>query len=163
QSVIDVECPGVLGERMGDRLRWNLLREGEEVSITTAAGDTVAALMPFETQHPVPAMGCRVTCGDAVFVYAGDTKPFPGLERWYAGADLLVHEASGRDDTPERWHAIGHSTAGDAARLAAAAAVRHLVLTHFLPMSAAQLEEVAAEARTNFSGPIDLAEDLLRF
>jgi ribonuclease Z len=163
RQVIEVECPGVLGARMGDRLRWNALEEGKEVALETAAGEPLAALTPFATQHPVTAMGCRVACDGAAFVYGGDTSPFPKLGEWVAGADLLVHEASGRDDAAERWHAIGHSTAGDAARLAASAGVRHLVLTHFLPMEAAQLEEVAAEARSHFSGALSLAEDLARY
>ncbi len=162
-QVIDVECPVVLGERMGERLRWNELREGQEVPLATAAGEALATLVPFRTQHPVPAMGCRVLCEGATFVYSGDTSPFPGLERWVAGADLLVHEASGRDDTPERWHAIGHSTAGDAARLAAAAGVRHLVLTHLVSTQPEALAAIAAEARGHFTGPLDLAEDLARY
>ena len=53
---------------------------------------------------------------------------------------------------------LGHSTAGDAARVAKAASVARLVLTH-LP-SEALAEPMLAEARSVFDGPVELARDL---
>src|SRR5262249_58234924 len=63
-------------------------------------------------------------------VFSGDTRPCAGTREAAAAADLLVHEATFLDDESDRAHETGHSTAAQAAQLAAHAQVTMLALTH---------------------------------
>jgi ribonuclease Z len=63
-------------------------------------------------------------------VLSGDTAPSEMTAAVAHGADLLVHEATFLDEEADRARATGHSTAAEAAHLAAQAAVRLLALTH---------------------------------
>lgn len=65
------------------------------------------------------------------FAFVMDTAPCPGATALADGADLLVAESTflaPEQDLAEAW---GHMTAADAARLAAEAGARRLLLTHF--------------------------------
>ncbi|MGE3267240.1 MAG: MBL fold metallo-hydrolase, partial [Chloroflexota bacterium] len=68
-----------------------------------------------------------------------------------------LHEAGGTDADAERVHRPCHSTAGDAARTAKAAGVRHLVLTHIPDDNL--VDAIHAEAQTVFGGPVTMAAD----
>jgi ribonuclease Z len=63
-------------------------------------------------------------------VLSGDTAPCDGLAVASYQADLLVHEATFAEPEIERAAETGHSTAAQAARLAAEAEVKMLALTH---------------------------------
>ena len=63
-------------------------------------------------------------------VLAGDTAPSPMTAAAAHGADLLVHEATFGDEEAERAKETAHSTARQAAELAAQAEVKLLALTH---------------------------------
>jgi ribonuclease Z len=85
-------------------------------------------------------------------VLTGDTAPcdMTRLVAWEA--DLLVHEATFMDEDAERAAETRHSTAAQAAELAAAASVRMLALTHISPRYPGGL--VRDEARTAFENTI---------
>jgi ribonuclease Z len=85
-------------------------------------------------------------------VLTGDTAPcdMTRLVAWEA--DLLVHEATFMDDDAERAAETRHSTAAQAAGLAAAASVRMLALTHISPRYSGA--EVRDEARAVFENVI---------
>jgi ribonuclease BN (tRNA processing enzyme) len=104
----------------------------------------VAAL---RVAHPGVTLAYRVRVGDGgpSVVYAPDcelaamgrTAPTPSwydeLVEFAAGADVLIHDAmydDGEDAARRGW---GHSTPGQAARLATAAGVRRLRLFHHAP------------------------------
>lgn len=121
------------------------------------------------TDHaPVrPTVGYRIEDGSRSVVVAGDTVPCEGLDRLCAGADVLVHTVVRRDLI----EALGlarlldvldyHSAVEDAARTAARAGVRTLVLTHLVPAPVSGTEEEwAALARQEFGGEIVVAADL---
>jgi len=63
-------------------------------------------------------------------VYAGDTRPFKDFEKFAAGADLLIHDATLDDELAERAEEDGHSTPSQAAKNAKKAKAKQLILTH---------------------------------
>jgi ribonuclease Z len=90
-------------------------------------------------------------------VLSGDTRPTPALAAAAARADLLVHEATFLERDRDLARRSGHSTAAGAARLAAAAGVALLALTH--RSTRYRPEEVLAEARAVFPDSV-VPEDL---
>lgn len=101
--------------------------------------------------HYIPTIGLRVVIKpeERVLSYSADTAPTPIIERMAQGADLLIHEAAG--ETP------GHSSAAQAGQTAASAGAKRLVLIHYDVRRAP--EELLAEARTMFDGPVEVAQD----
>jgi ribonuclease Z len=97
------------------------------------------------------------------FAFLMDTRRCPGAERLAAGVDLLVVESTFQDAETALAEAYGHLTARQAARLAADAGARELVLTHFSQRyPAEETERFREQAAEEFDGPIHVAEDLLR-
>lgn len=82
-----------------------------------------------EVLHPVTSYGFRISAGDEVLVYSGDSDECPALDDLARGADLFLCEAGyieGRDD---RFCGV-HLTGCRAGRTAQRAGVRRLALTH---------------------------------
>jgi ribonuclease BN (tRNA processing enzyme) len=149
-----------LFKMVGARLRWESLLPRRRMPLGPGLH-----LTPFTVDHEPPGdtcLGCRVDLdydGTAWrIVYSGDTRPTPELDRYAQGADVLIHEAGGVDANANQVHATGHSTAGEAARLATKAGVKRLFLT---PLPHEQvLSEVLEEARCHYSGPVSVPYDL---
>jgi ribonuclease Z len=85
-------------------------------------GETVSGVAPEQVMGP-SRPGRKL-------VISGDTRPCEVLAVASHGADLLVHEATFADEERERAAETGHSTAAQAAALAAEAEVTMLALTH---------------------------------
>ncbi|HSJ73314.1 MAG TPA: ribonuclease Z [Miltoncostaeaceae bacterium] len=115
--------------------------------------------------HVTPPGGGRVSAEQVTgparpgrrVVLSGDTRPTAGVAAIAAGADLLVHEATFLERDRGLADRSGHSTAADAARLAAAAGVGLLALTH--RSTRYPREDVLAEARAVFPATV-APEDL---
>jgi len=141
-----------------DRLTWVTPATGEAVSLGAGVSLT---LVPVDHLPPGGgAAACVLDIGGRRIIYSGDTRPSVELARAARSADLLIHEVAGLDAHAERVHAPGHATAGEAGRIAAAARVRALALTHLPPPETAALADLVAEAR-RFAGAAEVfaAED----
>lgn len=66
-------------------------------------------------------------------VYCTDTRPCAAAAELARDADVLIHESTYTDDLAAEASERGHSTAGEAARIAATANVQRLILTHISP------------------------------
>ncbi len=104
-------------------------------------GETVDGVSPEQVVGP-PRPGRKV-------VVSGDTAPCEMLRVAADGADLLVHEATFLTEDAPRARETLHSTARQAAELAAEADVGLLALTHL--SSRYPVREVLAEARETFA------------
>ena len=110
------------------------------------------AIHPEEVLGP-PRPGARLA-------FIGDLARTRGLARVVWGADALVVEATYLEQDRDLARQYGHLTAAQAARLAAQAGVRQLILTHISRRYPDQ--EVLAEAQAIFPHTV-VANDFDRF
>jgi ribonuclease BN (tRNA processing enzyme) len=108
----------------------------------------------------VPAVAYRVELGNARVAFSGDTNGDNGnLEKLAAGADILVaHNAvpEGAEGVERALH-MPPSVIG---RIAHAAAVRQLVLSHRMRRTLGREQETETAIRAAYSGPLAFANDL---
>lgn len=109
------------------------------------------------TPHTPESVALAVQAPEGRLVYTGDTGPTESLERWASGADLLLAECS----LPDEEVLAGHLTPRSVGRMARAAAVKRLVLTHFYPQ--VDKVDVRALVAREYQGPVALARDGDRF
>ena len=96
------------------------------------------------------------------FAFVMDTRLCDGVHALADGCDMLVIESTFLDEDEQLATDHGHLTAGQAARAARDAGVRHLVLTHF-SQRYSDPEEFERQARAaGFEGELAIAQDLLR-
>lgn len=96
-----------------------------------------------------------------VVSYCLDTRPCTNAARLAANADWLIHEATYTDDHIEESHHFGHSTAIQAAEIAAEAQAKKLLLTHFSSRYT-DVRQLVDEARSVFPNTL-AAEDLAEY
>jgi len=140
--------------------------QDERVKVTSALVD-----------HPpvTPAFAYRFDGPDRSIVISGDTNRCDALVKLAQGADVLVHEVlfvSAVDRLVARVpnaitlkkHLIdSHTAVEDAGRVAAAAGVKTLVLSHFVPSDDPLLTDQMWRdaAKAHFSGEVIVGKDLM--
>jgi len=116
----------------------------------------------------------RFDTSDRSIVISGDTRYSENVVQLARGADVLVHEVvskvywerPGAPQPPEviRHILASHTDAPDVGRVAAAAGVRTLVLTHYVPTEGAgspSEEDWIAGVRRHFKGTVIAGRDLM--
>ena len=103
-------------------------------------------------------------------VVVSDTKDASALLPFAEGADVAIHEATYANADAELAKQNAHSTASDAARFAARASAKQLIMTHFSPRYEQRGEglitvaDLVAEAEREFAaGRVLAAKDFMRY
>ena len=130
----DVEAARRLGVPEGPL--FGCLHRGEAVEVE---GRTIR---PDDVVGP-PRPGRKV-------VYSGDSRPTREAVEMAMGADMLIHEATFGADEGKRARETRHSTAAEAAGVAARASVRELLLTHISARYSETAARLVEQARAVF-------------
>jgi ribonuclease BN (tRNA processing enzyme) len=146
-----------------------------EGPVFTGGGVTVTAL---RNEHPPihDSFALKFDFGGFKIVFSGDTHYFPPLAAFANGADVLVHEVayepalrrlaarSPNADTLLSHLRNAHTMAEDVGRVAAAAGVKTLVLSHLTPgddPAITPADWIGAVRGGGYAGTIILGHDLL--
>ena len=148
------------------------LREGGLV-----VRDDQITVRATRVNHPpvVPAFAYRFDADDRSIVISGDTTRSDNLVKLAEGADVLVHSAVYLPAVDrlvarvpnaaalKRSIIAGQTSAEDAGRVAQAAGVKTLVLSHLIPADDPEVTEQmwTAAARIHFRGSVIVGKDLL--
>lgn len=130
-----------------------------------------------EVPHPpLPlALAYRLDAADRSIVISGDTRESDSLVKLAKGADVLVHEVMLEErvrelvrnlpnaDALARSVISHHTSAEQVGRVAAAAGVKTLVLSHFVPAEDPDVpdEEWLAPVRRHYAGRVIVGRDLM--
>jgi phosphoribosyl 1,2-cyclic phosphodiesterase len=112
----------------------------------------------FPLNHPQCAWGYRIECDGAVVIVATDVEHgHPTLDKLLreraAKADLLIYDSQYTDTEYASRVGWGHSTAREAAAVAADAGVKRLLLSHHDPEHDDQkMDAIVTEAQSWFAG-----------
>ena len=138
--------------------------------------DRVTVTCALVDHPPVkPSFAYRFDSADRSIVISGDTKPSDALVRLAKNADVLVHEAMyvpaverlaarvPMSATLKQSILSHHTSVEDAGRIATAAGVKTLVLSHFVPADdpSVTAEMWEAAARSTFDGTVIVGKDLM--
>lgn len=131
----------------------------------------------FRTPHPpiTDNFAYKFETPDGVVVFSSDTAYNPKLAEFAKGADVLVHEclyipavdrlvAKTKNGATLKKHLLdSHTSTEDVGRIAAAAGVKTLVLSHFVPGDDPDVtdDDWTRDVKTNFKGRIVVAKDLM--
>lgn len=134
-------------------------------------------VIAFEVNHgPAirPAVGYRIEYKGHSVVISGDTRYNQNVIKYGTGADVLIHEVgSARPELlatsiPVQRIIAHHTTPREAGMVFSQAKPKMAVYTHIVLQSNEKipeptLDEVVAETRQTYSGPLTVGEDLMSF
>jgi ribonuclease Z len=159
-----------------------LSRAGIAVEVTEFDRDGVVLekngvkVIAFEVDHGdviKPAYGYRIEYGGRAAVISGDTRYNRNVIKYGAGADLLVHEvAAARPRLMQEAYiqriVAHHTTPREAGQVFAQtkpklAAYTHLVFLASKDIPPVSIDDLVAETRTTYGGPLEVGEDLMCF
>ena len=163
--------------RMADEGRPDLrkLVLTHEVKEGLVYQDQSIKVTSLRVKHPpiTEAYAYRFDIPGKSIVFSGDTAYFPPLSEFAKGADVLVHEAmygpgiealakrNPNADTLLKHLKDSHTLVEDVGRIAQAAGVKKLVLSHLVPGDDRAITDEVWQraARTHYSGEIVVATD----
>lgn len=150
---------GYLGSEESFRLLPHVVpAEGRARHVAVEQPGLRLTAMPVH-HGPVPSLAWRVDIGGRSLAFSGDMNGDNGtLPDLAAGVDILVaHNAvpEGARGAARNLH-MPPSVIGE---IAAAAGVRHLVLSHRMKRTLGREAETAREIRKRYSGPLAFADD----
>jgi ribonuclease Z len=147
-------------EKMMDLFDWQewpnfypvSFNEIPEREFHLAIADADIEIYTSPVQHLIPTIGLRIEfiAEHKVVTYSCDTEPCQAVVRLAKDADILLHETSG----PFK----GHTSAAQAAQIAAEACAEKLMYIHY-PTRSVNEEEMLAEGKKFFNATIELAHD----
>jgi len=155
---------------------------GETPVPVAAIGDIAVSAFAVDHRPVIPTFGYRLERAGRSIVISGDTNPCRGLINGARDADMLVCDSQHRgmmEAFEENLRRMGndlqaallldthtyHASTEDAAQVARAAGVKHLVLSHVMPPVSDEGPDVDAfvEGLSGiFDGRITVGRDLLR-
>jgi ribonuclease BN (tRNA processing enzyme) len=150
---------GALLERVAAVYGDWLLAPGFPLTVRDIGPDEVVRLpgnvsvQSCAVPHTVESVAYSVGDGTRRLVYTGDTGVSETLGKWAHGCDLLLAECS----LPDAMAVPAHLTPRQVGALAAQAAARRLVLTHFYPP--VEAVDIVAEVAEQYAGPVVCATD----
>jgi len=149
-----VELHGLRGDRYPELdLRPVTLQRGVELAATERV-----TIRGTPTAHGRDTVALRFDADGMAVCHSSDTRPSDDVAELARDVDLLLHDCGGPHRLRDGF-ATNHSSALEAARIAAAAGARRLVLVHLGREADAVLEEVIEEARGSFTGGVVAARD----
>jgi len=159
-----------------------LPRESAAITVKEFADDGVVyetgdlRVIAFTVDHGAaikPAYGYRIEYQGRVAVISGDTRYNENVVKYGTGADLLIHEvAMARSELleePSIQRIVNHHTSPREAGFVFArakpklAAFTHLVMLASESVAAPSIEDLIAETRETYSGPLEVGKDLTCF
>jgi ribonuclease Z len=164
------------------RATFGYPKRGLEISVSEFAEDGVVyeaagvKVTAFEVDHgpsEKPAFGYRVDYGGRSVLISGDTRFNENLINHGRGVDLLIHEvAAARSELMNMSITMAvlaiHTSAREAGEvfrrtLPKLAAYTHLVLFGTAQIPAPSIDQLIAQTRDAYSGPLEVGEDLMTF
>jgi ribonuclease Z len=150
------------------------IEEFEADGIVYEAGDLRIAA--FTVDHGVaikPAYGYRIEYQDRVAVISGDTRYNENVVKFGTGVDLLIHEVAMAPPElcaePHIQRVLNHHTTPQEAGLVFARAkpklgvYTHLVMLASASVPAPSIQDLIAQTRETYVGPLIVGEDLMSF
>jgi len=156
--------------------------EGIAIAVEEFAADGIVyernglRVIAFEVDHGEaikPAYGYRIEYGSRAAVISGDTRFNANVIKYGAGADLMIHEvAIVRAELASEAYIqrimAHHTTAREAGIVFERTKPKLAVYTHLVFLAseqipAASIENLVAETRETYAGPLEVGEDLMSF
>ena len=139
-----------------------------EVEPGTIYEDDLVTVEAFAVPHGnwEHAFGYKFTTVDRTIVISGDSGPHDNLAVIARDADILVHEAYGaygffqRRSQTQGYHGAFHTSSTKVGEIAKKANVGMVVLTHQLHLAGESSEQLVAEVRSQYNGPVVYGQDL---
>ncbi len=129
--------------------------ELEELSGETELSVGSFTLKSKPGKHVIDTFIYRAEAGGRSVCYSGDTDMCDALLEQASGADLFICESTFTSEVTSKM--AGHLFAAEAGRAAREAGVGRLLLTHIWPTLSR--EKAVAEAREEFDGPVEMADE----
>lgn len=108
-----------------------------------------------------PSFSVRLTDGEQVLAYSGDTAPTETVVAAAREADLLICEATIMEYADQPWYS--HMSAAEAGTLAQQGGAKALLLTHLVHHTPRWKQGLLDRARGSFSGPVGVAVQGARY